>query len=104
MTSWPSETCTKQRIWRYSAANSYQWPSLQPADAINDVLSYLVDTDGKVNLPSHWKSGGNRTSADGMPPLKYRIYMQNSYLRDPIIELSVVNLKVTLLGEFSKQG
>ena len=34
--------------------------------------------------------------------------IQNSYkktlLKDPIIELSIVNLKVTLLGEFSTQG
>jgi polysaccharide export outer membrane protein len=71
--------------------------------AINDVLSYLVDIDGKVNLPAIGK-----VEVIGLSRRDAAIKIQDLYakqlLRDPIIELSVVNLKVTLLGEFSKQG
>ncbi|MGM9477300.1 polysaccharide biosynthesis/export family protein [Pedobacter sp. GSP4] len=70
---------------------------------INNVLSYPVDIDGKVNLPAIGKVevlGLSRREA----ALKIQDLYAKQLLRDPIIELSVVNLKVTLLGEFSKQG
>lgn len=71
--------------------------------SINNNLSYLVDTDGKVNLPAIGKVevlGLSRRDA----AIKIQDLYAKQLLRDPIIELSVVNLKVTLLGEFSKQG
>jgi len=71
--------------------------------SITNVLSYLVDIDGKVNLPAIGK-----VEVLGLSRREAAIKIQDLYakqlLRDPIIELSVVNLKVTLLGEFSKQG
>ncbi len=71
--------------------------------SINNALSYLVDVDGKVNLPAIGK-----VDVVGLSRREAAIKIQELYakqlLRDPIIELSVVNLKVTLLGEFSKQG
>ncbi|MGN7986716.1 polysaccharide biosynthesis/export family protein [Pedobacter sp. 22226] len=70
---------------------------------INNTLSYLVDIDGKVNLPAIGKVeviGLSRRDA----AIKIQDLYSKQLLRDPIIELSVVNLKVTLLGEFSKQG
>lgn len=71
--------------------------------SINNTLSYPVDLDGLVNLPAIGK-----VEVIGLSRREAAIKIQDLYakqlLRDPIIELSVVNLKVTLLGEFSKQG
>lgn len=71
--------------------------------SINNVLSYPVDLDGQVNLPAIGKVpvvGLTRREA----AIKIQDLYKSKLLKDPIIELSVVNLKVTLLGEFSKQG
>ncbi|OWK71747.1 hypothetical protein CBW18_04565 [Pedobacter sp. AJM] len=70
---------------------------------IQNVLSYPVDLDGKVNLPAIGKvevAGLSRREA----AIKIQDIYKNKLLKEPIIELSVVNLKVTLLGEFGKQG
>ncbi|PWS26421.1 hypothetical protein DHW03_16710 [Pedobacter yonginense] len=68
-----------------------------------NVSSYAVDLDGTVNLPAIGKlevAGLTRREA----ALKIQDVYKQKLLKDPIIELSVVNLKVTLLGEFAKQG
>lgn len=71
--------------------------------SINNVLSYPVELDGMVNLPAIGK-----VEVIGLTRREAAIKIQDLYksklLKEPIIELSVVNLKVTLLGEFSKQG
>lgn len=67
------------------------------------VLSFQVETDGFVTLPAIGKVevvGLTRREA----ALKIQDIYKQKLLKDPIIELTVVNLKVTLLGEFSKQG
>ncbi|WP_421944646.1 polysaccharide biosynthesis/export family protein [Pedobacter sp.] len=83
-----------------SASNSNQSSS---SGSINNVLSYPVDLDGQVNLPAIGKipvAGLSRREA----AIKIQDLYAKQLLRNPIIELSVVNLKVTLLGEFGKQG
>lgn len=69
----------------------------------SNVLSYPVDLDGQVNLPAIGK-----ISVMGLSRREAALKIQDLYakqlLRNPIIELSVVNLKVTLLGEFGRQG
>jgi polysaccharide export outer membrane protein len=65
--------------------------------------SFQVEPDGKVNLPAIGKveiAGLTRKEA----ALKVQTIYAENLLKDPIIELSLVNLKVTLLGEFNKQG
>lgn len=71
--------------------------------SMQNVLSYPVELDGTVNLPAIGKvrvEGLTRRNAAA----KIQDLYKTKLLKDPIIELSVVNLKVTLLGEFSKQG
>ncbi|KQS36112.1 polysaccharide biosynthesis/export family protein [Pedobacter sp. Leaf194] len=71
--------------------------------ATSSVLSYPVELDGKVNLPAIGKVevvGLSRREA----AVKIEELYKTKLLKDPIIELSVVSLKVTLLGEFGKQG
>ncbi|MDQ0640890.1 polysaccharide export outer membrane protein [Pedobacter sp. W3I1] len=68
-----------------------------------NTLSYPVEPDGMVNLPAIGKVeviGLTRREA----ALKIQDIYKQKLLKDPIIDLTVVNLKVTLLGEFSKQG
>ncbi|KLT66615.1 polysaccharide biosynthesis/export family protein [Pedobacter sp. BMA] len=69
----------------------------------SNVLSYPVEPDGMVNLPAIGK-----LAVVGLTKREAAIKIQDAYksklLKDPIIELTVVNLKVTLLGEFGKQG
>lgn len=66
-------------------------------------LSFTVDLDGQVNLPAIGKvevAGLSRRDAK----IKIEDLYSSKLLKNPIIELTVVNLKVTLLGEFSRQG
>lgn len=69
----------------------------------SNVLAYPVEPDGTVNLPAIGK-----VTVVGLTRREAAIKIQDIYksklLKDPIIELTVVNLKVTLLGEFGKQG
>jgi len=86
-----------------ASANSSTSGNQTASGSVNNSLSYLVDTDGKVNLPAIGKVevlGLSRRDA----AIKIQDLYAKQLLRDPIIELSVVNLKVTLLGEFGKQG
>jgi len=86
-----------------ATANNSTISNQAVSGSINNTLSYLVDVDGKVNLPAIGK-----VEVLGLSRREAAIKIQDLYakklLRDPIIELSVVNLKVTLLGEFSRQG
>jgi len=69
----------------------------------NSQLSYLVEITGNVNLPVIGK-----VPVAGLTRREARLKLQDLYsqtlLKDPIIELNIVNLKVTLLGEFKTQG
>ena len=64
--------------------------------------TYLVEDDGTVALPILGDvkvAGLTRKEAADQIEMLYR-----KDLRDPIIELKIVNLKVTLLGEIRNQG
>jgi polysaccharide export outer membrane protein len=65
--------------------------------------TYQVEEDGTVTLPAlgHIQVGGlTRPQATKLIEDLYR----KTLLKDPIIELKVVNLKVTLLGEVKSPG
>ena len=68
-----------------------------------NVITYPVDNDGTVNLPAI-----GRVSIVGLTRKEATAKLQQIYEKDqlkkPIIEVSIVNVKVTLLGEFSNQG
>lgn len=86
-----------------SAANVTTSSTNTQSGSIQNVLSYAVEADSMVNLPAIGK-----VKVVGLTRREAAIKIQDLYksklLKDPIIELSVVNLKVTLLGEFSRQG
>jgi len=64
--------------------------------------AFIVEVDGSVNLPVVGKVpvvGLTRTEATSKLQGLY-----SKTLKDPIVELSIVNLKVTFLGEFKSPG
>lgn len=66
-------------------------------------LTYRVDLDGMVTLPvvgTLTIAGLSRKEASD----KIQSLYKQTLLKDPIIDVSVVNLKVTVLGEFTRQG
>lgn len=68
----------------------------------NEGQNYLVEADSTIALPmlGHVKVVGlSRSEAANKIELLYR-----KELKDPIIELKIINLKVTLLGEVKNQG
>lgn len=71
--------------------------------AATSPTSFRVEDDGGVTLPVLGK-----VMVAGLSRKEATQKIQNAYkqtlLKDPIIELTVVNLKVTLLGEFGSQG
>lgn len=80
-----------------------------PADGNSNIttgtgnITYRVEADGTVALPVIGKvevAGLKRSEAAE----KIQAMYEKSLLKDPIIDVSIVNLKVTMLGEFISQG
>ncbi|WP_316773216.1 polysaccharide biosynthesis/export family protein [Pedobacter frigiditerrae] len=68
-----------------------------------NVTSYQVDAEGNVNLPAIGKVAVIGLTRKEIAN-KLQLLYGEKLLVDPIIEVTVVNVKVTLLGEFNKQG
>ncbi len=71
--------------------------------AASSPTTFNVEEDGGIVLPVLGKvivSGLSRKEAAD----KIQKLYKDNLLKDPIIELSIVNLKVTMLGEFGSQG
>lgn len=71
--------------------------------AETNVVTYPVENDGTVNLPAVGKvvlAGLTRREATE----KLQQILEKNQLNKPIIEVTIVNVKVTLLGEFNTQG
>ncbi|WP_207532688.1 polysaccharide biosynthesis/export family protein [Desertivirga arenae] len=69
----------------------------------NNETLYIIDPEGTVNLPVVGK-----VQVGGLTRREATIRLQELYsktlFKDPIIAISIVNLKVTMLGEFNTQG
>lgn len=68
----------------------------------NDGQTYLVEADSTVALPML-----GRVKVAGLSRAAAATHIETLYrkeLKDPIIELKIINLKVTLLGEVKNQG
>jgi polysaccharide biosynthesis/export protein len=66
------------------------------------VKGFLVDKDGNIDFPVIGKININ-----GMPLRKVKELMAQKlqpYLKDPVVEVRIINFKVTLLGEVSRVG
>lgn len=85
-----------------------EWGALKGVGAsstsASDPTSYRIEADGAANLPAIGK-----VLLAGLTRRQAAQKLQDSYgnptfLNDPIIELNVVNLKVHVLGEFTRVG
>lgn len=68
----------------------------------NNEQAYLVEQDSTIGLPIL-----GRVKVGGLTRVAAAKHVESLYrkeLRDPIIELKIINLKVTLLGEVKSQG
>ncbi|RZL47601.1 MAG: hypothetical protein EOP00_11495 [Pedobacter sp.] len=93
----------QNKEWGATASTGTTTNASSISGGMQNVQSFEVQPDGKVNLPAVGKveiAGLSRREATA----KIEAIYKEKLLPDPIIELSIVNLKVTLLGEFSKQG
>lgn len=85
------------------ASTSINGSSAGGGTAAGSGQQYQVEADGNVALPVIGRiqvAGLNRAEARTKIERLYR----DSLLRDPIIELRIINLKVTILGEIRSQG
>lgn len=88
--------------------------NLPPAEGVNRAtnsgytqgnpapLGYLIDGDGNVQLPTLGTihlAGLNRMEAVALIEEKLAIYINN-----PVVNLQILNFKVTILGEVAKPG
>ncbi|MDB4926948.1 polysaccharide biosynthesis/export family protein [Mucilaginibacter sp.] len=73
------------------------------ATGIQSGETYTVEDDGTVAL-----TGLGRIQVAGLTRVEARKYIEDLYrkgpLKDPLLELKIMNLKVTLLGEIKTQG
>lgn len=68
-----------------------------------EIQTFLVEDDGTVNIPVLGKlilAGMTRVEAEKYLEEQYRAKL----LKDPIIDLTITNAKVTVLGEFGTQS
>jgi polysaccharide export outer membrane protein len=67
-----------------------------------EVQTFLVENDGTVNIPVLGK-----LKLIGMTRVEAEKYLEDQYreklLKDPIVDISITNAKVTFLGEFGVQ-
>lgn len=64
--------------------------------------SYLVDGDGNIDFPMIGSVvAAGKTRKELSDELKKRI---SNYIKDPIVNIRIINFKVTMLGEFNNQG
>lgn len=67
-----------------------------------DITGYLVDSEGNINFPGLGtvKLGGlTKTEA-----IRHMTELLSKFLIDPIVNIRIVNYKVTILGEVAKPG
>jgi polysaccharide export outer membrane protein len=83
-------------VWAYATqGDTYVTPAQQ-------LHTYLVDSDGDINFPVIGK-----VHAAGLSKQELTLSLQKEiarYLKDPIVNVQIVNYKVTILGDVSRPG
>jgi len=65
-------------------------------------ISYLVDEEGNIDFPVLGKLG-----VEGLTPEQLRVKLRtllSDYLKDPIINIRLLNFTITVLGEVNRPG
>ncbi len=76
--------------------------SANPGIGGGQQVSYLVDKDGEIDFPVLGK-----VKVEGLSQEELRVKLRNllsEYLKDPIINIRILNFTVTVLGEVKRPG
>nr|WP_303649280.1 polysaccharide biosynthesis/export family protein [Chryseobacterium edaphi] len=64
--------------------------------------TYIVDTDGNIDFP---QIGLINTKGENIETLKAKLSgLISTYVKNPVVELKLINFKVSVLGEVAKPG
>ena len=81
---------------------SYTSPGSDKISTQNTLQSYLVDKNGNIQFPVLGEVNvGGKTKNETV------IYLQellSNYLKDPIVNINVINFQISVLGEVNKPG
>ena len=86
----------------YAKQTQPEFNGTQDVSASQAMQSYTVDSEGFINFPVLGKIQlGGMTKQDATDQLEKKI---SSFVSDPIVNIQIVNFKVTVLGEVTKPG
>ncbi|RZK48305.1 MAG: hypothetical protein EOO99_10470 [Pedobacter sp.] len=92
----------QSREWGTSTSANSQNANLM--ESSENPTTYRIDDDGTANLPIVGKVKlAGLTRREATQKLQ-ELYSAPEYLKNPIIDLKITNLKVNLYGEFNTQG
>lgn len=87
-------------LFNVGVLNSNDEVRMNPADALNE--GYLVNTNGEINFPVLGVVNlQGKTKEEATDTMKEMI---TEYVKDPIVNISFLNFKVTVIGEVNKPG
>lgn len=85
-------------ITQYSVPSSNNLPQQMPVSG----PTYIVDTDGNITFP---QIGIISTKAENIETLKVKLTnLISEYVKSPVIDVKLVNFKVSVLGEVTRPG
>jgi len=92
--SYSASTTTTQ----YSVPNSNSIPQQTPVTG----STYIVDTDGNITFP---QIGTVSTKGENVETLRAKLVdLISAYVKNPVVDLKLINFKISVLGEVNKPG
>ncbi|MCX8531526.1 polysaccharide biosynthesis/export family protein [Chryseobacterium luquanense] len=85
-------------ITQYSTPSSNSLPQQLPVSG----PTYLVDTDGSIMFP---QIGAVSTKGENVETLRTKLVdLISVYVKNPVVDLKLINFKVSILGEVNRPG
>ncbi|WP_179950082.1 polysaccharide biosynthesis/export family protein [Lutibacter citreus] len=85
------------------AFNLYESPVIEGASGMAKPINYLVDAEGFINFPVL-----GSLQVAGLTTMQLRTKLSDilkaSYITEPLVNIRLINFKVTVLGEVNKPG
>lgn len=92
--SYSSSTTTTQ----YTVPSSNSLPQQVPVSG----STYIVDTDGNITFP---QIGIVSTKGENVETLRSKLVdLISAYVKNPVVDLKLINFKISVLGEVNKPG
>jgi polysaccharide export outer membrane protein len=85
-------------ITQYSTPNSNNLPQQIPVSG----PTYIVDTDGNITFP---QIGMVNTKEENIETMKMKLTnLISQYVKSPVVDVKLINFKVSVLGEVTRPG